>query len=323
MHIVVIANPVSSRGGGLKKRELLIRSLDTATAGLEGQVTYQIIETKTPGQAVQTGSLVQGSAGDLAHRAAAEGTDIVAAAGGDGTVGEVANGLVGTNAILGVLPMGTGNDFARTLGIGTDLQLAANALVRGYSCEVDLGKISNGGYFINVAGCGFDAEVATRVNQGFRWVHGTMAYVVAVLQTLIRFRPTRISLVMDGASREEIVMLCAIANAKTYGGGMRVAPDADISDGLFDIVLVGNVSRFEFLRAFPSVFKGTHISHPKVQVFRASKVSISSLATMAALADGEEIGNTPVEFQIIPRAIKVICPPQSGGALCRLCVWFQ
>ncbi len=311
MRIVVIANPASSRGGGLKGRQRLVDALDRAVSA-ETDCSYSIVETTTRGVAVRTGKFVEGSGAALAHQAALEGADVVAAAGGDGTVGEVANGLIGTETAMAVLPMGTGNDFARTLGIGTDLDLAARTLVSGDCQLIDVGRVVHGGNFVNVAGCGFDAEVAARINHGFRRLRGTSAYIAAVLQTLVSFHPAAIELEVDGVRHNAKVMLCAIANAKTYGGGMRIAPGAQLDDGLFDLVLVGDASKTEFLRAFPSVFKGTHITHPKVTIFRAKSIAIRSASPLPTLADGEEIGTTPVEFEIVPKALTVMVPRKSS-----------
>jgi len=308
--IAIIMNPASSRGETQKRQNQLRELMDVAVAEAASKghtVSYQIIQTTVPGRAIQTGEAVEGSGAFLACKAVIDGANVVAAAGGDGTVGEVANGLIGTGVPLGVLPMGTGNDFARTIRLGTNLELAVQALVFGETRSVDLGK-GPGGYFINIAGCGFDAEVAHRINHYFRRLRGTMAYLAAVIQTLASMKPTPITLTIDDVQRTETVMLCAIANAKTYGGGMRIAPNADISDGLFDIVLVGNIGKIEFLRAFPQVFKGTHTDHPKVTVLQGKHVRIESEHAMPVLADGEEIGSVPVEFQIVEGALKVLVP---------------
>jgi diacylglycerol kinase (ATP) len=279
--------------------------LHARSGGLE--VRYSIVETTACGSAVRTGVHAQGSGSYLARIAAEEGAHVVVAAGGDGTVGEVANGLIGTPAALGVLPMGTGNDFARTLGVGNDISRAARAIVFGTQKRVDIGRIGEG-HFVNVAGCGFDAEVSKRVNRGFRRLRGTTAYIAAVFETLGTFRPAEITLEIDGVIFEEVAMLCAVANAKSYGGGMLVAPDATLDDGLFDVVVVGNVSPVEFVRAFPRVFKGTHVSHPKVTVRKGKRVAIRSRNELPVLADGEDMGVLPVEFAIAPQQIEVMFP---------------
>jgi len=304
MRIAVIANPLSSRGGGRRHRERLVGLLDGA--GLD----FEIFETTAPGVAIRTGQLATGGAGQLAHFAASRGFDVVAAAGGDGTIGEVANGLVGTQAVLAVLPMGTGNDFSRSLGFGTDLALAVDALRSPQTLEIDLPAIDGRGFFVNVAGTGFDAVVAERINQGYRYLRGTTAYVVAVVQTLGSFKPAAITIEVDGVAHDQRAMLCAVANAKSYGGGMKIAPLADLSDGLLDVVVVGEVGRAEFLRAFPSVFKGSHLSHPKVSHHRGARIRLSCERPLPFLADGEEVDFLPASISVGEHRVRVVIPTQ-------------
>lgn len=264
-----------------------------------------------------------GSATALAAAAAADGADVVAAAGGDGTCSEVLNALVGTNARLGLIPLGTGNDLARSLGLlqvasceigsgtgrleASPLGAALSNLVHGVAHPVDLGFV-HGRWFINVAGCGFDAVVAERINCGFRYVRGTAAYLAATLQTLITFRPAQVRITTDGETRAMRAMLCAVANAQSYGGGMKVCPQAEMDDGLFDICIIGDAGALEFLCAFPRVFPGTHITHPKVTMLQARHVVIESDPPLPLLVDGEVIGTTPAEFTLHPRAIEIMIP---------------
>lgn len=289
---------------------MLVTALESAASKAKERglsVCYEFVETTSPGRAIASGAAVTGSASHMARRAAEGGADVVAAAGGDGTVGEVVNGLIGSPAALAVLPMGTGNDFARSLGIGNDLNIAAEALAYGNRRRVDVGKC-NDGYFINVAGCGFDAEVAWAVNHGFRRLRGTAAYLAGVLKTLASFRPFELSLQVDGTEYRTKAMLVAVANAQMYGGGMKVAPNADFADGLFDVVVVRDMSKLAFLRAFPNVFKGTHITHPRVAVYRGRSVRIAADRPVQVLADGEEVGQTPATFDLVERAIDVMVP---------------
>jgi diacylglycerol kinase (ATP) len=172
---------------------------------------------------------------------------------------------------------------------------------------VDVGR-TQGRWFLNVAGCGFDAVVARRVNQGFRFLHGTAAYVAAVLHSLATFRPATLRLTLDGDIREERAMLCSVANARCYGGGMWIAPDARLDDGLFDLCLLREVGMVEFLRAFPRVFRGTHTTHPKVTMLRARHIVIESEPPLPVLIDGEVVGTTPAEFILAPHAISVMSP---------------
>jgi diacylglycerol kinase (ATP) len=239
--------------------------------------------------------------------AAKDGVDIVAAAGGDGTLSEVLNGLVNSVSKIGIIPMGTGNDFARHLGIGTDRRRAVQTLLRGIAKPIDIGR-TQGRWFLNVAGCGFDAVVAERVNRGFRHLRGTAAYIAAVVQTLRTFQAADMRITLDGETVELRAMLCSVANASYYGGGMHVAPDARLDDGLFDLCLLAEAGKMEFLSAFPRVFRGTHTTHPKVTMRRARHVQIESEPPMPVLVDGEIAGITPVEFVLVPGAIHVMTP---------------
>lgn len=294
--VIIVLNPATGRGQGARRRAELESLLARAAGGLPESPSWTILETTAPGS---------GTA--LAAEAAAGGADVVAAAGGDGTCGEVVNGLVGTGARLALLPLGTGNDFARHLGLAGHLPLAVQTLFCGAPRPVDLGR-TQGRWFLNVAGCGFDAVVAERVNRGFRYLHGTAAYVAAVCQSLRAFRPAVLRLTIDGETRELRAMLCTIANSRSYGGGMRIAPEAQIDDGLFDVCLLREAGRIEFLRAFPRVFRGTHVTHPKVTMLRARHVVVESAPPLPVLADGEVVGTTPAEFALTPRAIEVMAP---------------
>ena len=291
--IAVIVNP--NAGGGKAGRRLPeLQRLMEKEAGTG--VTWEVVTTSARGHAVE-----------LARQAAANGCDIVAAAGGDGTYGEVVNGIIGSGARLGIVPFGTGNDFARALGIGTNLDISIHTLFHGIERAIDLGS-SGERYFINVAACGFDAAVADRFNRTFRFLHGAPAYVLAVLASIVTYQSRPITLILDGNPRLVCAMLCTIANAPTYGGGMRIAPDAKIDDGLFDVCLLHKVNKFEFLASFYKVFKGTHIHHPRVEMLRAARVRIESEWMLPVMIDGDAVGKTPVEFQLHPRAIKVLVP---------------
>ncbi len=296
--VTIILNPTSGRGMGGQNRAELERLL---TAAASPSSRWNIVETQA-----------KGHGGTLARRAVEDGAEIVVAAGGDGTLNEVVNGLMEAergrrNVTLGLLPMGTGNDFARCIGLGTDLKLAADTLFNGNPHFVDVGQ-AQGRWFINIAGCGFDAIVAERVNRGFRLLHGTSAYLAAIAHSLLHLKPSNLTLTLDGETRQVRALMCSVANATSYGGGMRVAPDARIDDGLFDICLLAEAGRVEFVRAFPRVFKGTHITHPKVTMLRARTIHIESDPPLPLLIDGEVLGTTPVTFTLLPRALKVLMP---------------
>ena len=283
--VTVIRNPASGRGRRAAWDAVAHHFADA-----------EVMLTEGPGHAMR-----------LAQDAATR-SEIVVAAGGDGTVAEVAEGLIGTPAALAVLPLGTGNDFARTLGYGPDVQAALRAL-EGEAVEVDAYRWSCGvrsGCGINVAGCGFDAVVAQRINHGYRWLRGTTAYVASVLETLVRYQANPIWIEVDGKGLETTAMLVAVANAQSYGGGMRVAPAASITDGLLDVTIVEGVGKLEFLRTFPKVFKGTHVDHPKVKTLRGRIVKVHATPELPVLADGELVGGTPATFEVIPQALRVM-----------------
>jgi diacylglycerol kinase (ATP) len=199
--------------------------------------------------------------------------------------------------------------LARTLGIPADPVLAADFLFENEPIPMDAVRYrcsSGDGYSLNIAGVGFDASVAQRINDGFRFLKGTTAYLAAVLQCLASYRPVRLTIAVDGETFETSAMLCAVANARYYGGGMKIAPNASVDDGLIDVVVVGGISKPEFLRQFPRVFKGTHLSHPAVKCLRGRTVRIDSSEPIPVLADGEIVGLPPAEFEIVPGTVKVV-----------------
>lgn len=292
--MLVILNPKAGRSRAMRQKQTLCELLKQVSQ--QTGLSWRMVETACPGDATT-----------LARRAAQEGISIVVAAGGDGTLGEVANGIVGTSVRLGILPLGTGNDFARCAGISENLVAALETLLTGKPRAVDLGWV-NGRYFINIAGCGFDAAVAQRVNQGFRFLQGTPAYVAAVLTTILTFKPPQMHIVADGEEYHVRALLCTVANTQSYGGGMRVAPYAQIDDGLLDMCIAKAVPKAEFVRVFPRVFKGTHITHPGFLMQTATHVRVKSDPPVPVLVDGDVMGTTPAEFRTYPAAVEVILP---------------
>lgn len=290
--IRVILNPAAGRGEGARRAAEIESFLAKASSDLVGE--WRVWPTRGPGHARE-----------LAAQALAEGANVLAAAGGDGTLNEVLNGAWAGPATFAVLPVGTGNDFARALAFGTDFGAALDALARGAPRRADVGFV-NDRAFLNIAGCGFDAMVADRINRGYRSLRGTGAYVAAVVECLCRYRAAEFRILCGEEELTFRAMLCSVANTPSYGGGMRIAPDATIDDGLFDIAVVRETSRFEFLRAFPSVFKGQHTEHPKYLHRRARWVRVESDPPMPVLVDGEVVGTTPATFTIRPGAISVL-----------------
>ena len=258
----------------------------------------------------------------LAGRAIEEGAECLVAAGGDGTLGEVAGAILEAKSrvSLGVLPLGTGNDFARTLGVFGSQERAIEAIFEGERSLVDAGRIEcqeKERFWLNVAGCGFDSLVAKRINdwggrKTMRHVRGLSAYLLAVACELSTFRSFDVHMELDGEKLETRAVLCAVANAKSYGGGMLVCPDAELDDGYFDVCIIGDASRGEFLRAFPGVFAGKHVSHPKVTMKRCRTIRLECSERVPVLADGEIVGGASFLCEVVPRALR-ICVPDQGG----------
>lgn len=289
MHFTFIVNPKAGRGRSGRAWPRLERRL------AELGVDYSVHVTHSPGHAEE-----------LARTHAGAGA--VVAVGGDGTGSEVAAGLRGKANPFGILPAGTGNDYCRWIGMGTDLDVALERLLAAAPRRVDAGLI-NGRGFINVAGIGFDAEVAAEVNRLPKYFGGTVPYVFALLKLLSRFRPVPVRCVADGREIRTNALLIAVAIAGCYGGGMRIAPEARLDDGQFDVVIAGDLSRRETIAALPRLYKGTHLSLPKISWFRAREVTVEAEAPVAYHADGEPLGRVPVRFECQPRALSVLAPP--------------
>ena len=250
-----------------------------------------------------------GHAQELAREAAQSGYDTVVSVGGDGTLSEVVNGIYGTGATLGVIPAGSGNDFCRAFAFDLkDLDLSCDILLSGISRPVDVGRV-DGRYFINVGGAGFDAEVGNMANiWGKKYFPGFLAYVASILRVLLSFSPRELTITLDDQEIQRRAWLVAVGNAQYFGGGLRVTPNADVSDGLFDVCVVGETSKLELLRVLPRVCKGEHLGHPAVDVYRASQVTISGPGELVSQADGEIIGHLPVQFSIAEMQLQVILP---------------
>ncbi|HHW41233.1 MAG TPA: diacylglycerol kinase family lipid kinase [Syntrophomonadaceae bacterium] len=259
----------------------------------------------------------RGHARELAQRAVKKDCDLVVAVGGDGTVNEVVNGIASNGAYpgtaLALLPTGSGNDLCRTLGISGDPLSTALAICSGKYRMLDLGMVENR-YFLNICGVGFDAEVAHAVNQGFRWLRGTWAYLAGVLKTLMCFRPVPLELTLDGNHLQIKGLLVAVANGAFFGSGIKIAPRARVDDGLFDVCVVGDIGRLELLRVLPLTYSGRHEDHPCVHFFRARDVTVSSPARRLYIqGDGELLGETPAAFHIHKQAIRVLVPDKGAG----------
>ncbi|WP_327436220.1 diacylglycerol kinase [Streptomyces sp. NBC_01201] len=246
-----------------------------------------------------------------AREAVAGGTGALVAVGGDGMMSLALQAVAGTSTPLGAVAVGTGNDFARALGLpirdpAAAGRLAAEALKAGTARPIDLGRVGER-WFGSVLASGFDSRVNDRGNR-MRWIGGRFKYDLAILAELAAFRPIPYRLELDGGPVTEIeATLIAVGNGTTYGGGMRICADAVMDDGLFDVTVVGDCSRATLLKVFPRVYRGTHLGHPAVTVHRVSSISLAA-AGVTAYADGEPLGALPLTATCVPCAARVLAP---------------
>ena len=229
----------------------------------------------------------------------------VIAVGGDGLLHLVLQKITPAQVPLALIPAGTGNDFVRTLGwLPGDVDAILQTVLSEKPQSVDLGLV-DGEWFAAILSTGFDSIVNEKANT-MSWPKGPMKYNVAIAIELPRFAPRQYEIVLDDRTISTQAMLIAVANGRSYGGGMLVCPHADITDGYFDVMVLHPVSKLEFIKVFPRVFKGTHITHPAVEIVRSKSVKISSDAV--AYADGERIGQLPVSAQCISGALMTWLP---------------
>lgn len=294
-HWVLIANPVSGRG---QKKHLA------------HQVAQHIRQDRSAPELLWTDG--RGHAEELAGKAVRDGATHIVVLGGDGTIHEVVNGIMNSrisveSVILGIIPLGSGNDLARELKIPRKLSLAIQTLLSGNVHLIDLGKVGER-YFVTVATIGFDTAVSRYVLSGavpglFR---GTMKYLYGALATLFRYHSVQVRFRGDIDEFEGPVFLAAIANTSTYGGGMRISPSAMIDDGNLTLCLVRQISNLEALKVFPGVFSGQHVKHHSVSMHLFRKLEVSSNDPLDIWADGEPAARTPALFQVVPYALPVL-----------------
>lgn len=247
----------------------------------------------------------------LAQAAVASGTDMVIACGGDGTVHTVLQEVVGTSSAFGILPLGTGNDNARALGIprkGPEaaIDAMASAAVRSVDVGVARGADGEERFFLGVLSAGFDSAVNERANRMTR-PQGTARYLVAIVGELGAFEASDYVVTVDGRTMQGRAMLVAVGNGISYGGGMKVCPRAELDDGVLEVTWVREVPRRTFLTVFPRVFRGTHIAHPSVQVERGRQIRLVADGPIA-YADGERLGPLPLDVSVRPGALRVLAP---------------
>ncbi|MBI4988364.1 MAG: diacylglycerol kinase family lipid kinase [Rhodocyclales bacterium] len=297
---LVVANPISGQGRAMHHRHEI-----EAVLRRHG-IDFDFAISEHPGHAV-----------DLARAAVEGGCRHLLAVGGDGTVNECANGIFRQHDVptaevtLGVMPIGTGNDWARTHRIPKDYAAVAALMASGASRLQDVGvaTFADGSvrHFINVAGLGFDAHVVEALPDR---TLGPMAYLVGLAKGLLNYRAVSLGLTFAERKIDTRAFVLFFAIGRYCGSGMNVAPLAEVDDGLFDITLIQDLSRWEVLKSLRRLFDGTLLTHPKVLALREAEGAVESATAQPVEADGELIGHAPVRFSILPRALRVLAPPE-------------
>ena len=294
-HVVVAINPTAAFGKNASAGDLTVtalRELGLAVTALRAE-TLDLLKGKLT----------------LALRSTPDALIVV---GGDGMVSLAVNAIATTSIPLGIVPAGTGNDLARGLGlIVGDIPASISALISSFEREptrIDLGHIttldqSKERWFAGIVSAGFDAIVNERAN-AMRWPRGKSRYTWALLRELVALRPVMYELQANGRSWSESAVLISVANNTHMGGGMMVAPDASVTDGLLDIFILRPLSRLRFLRLFPRVFAGTHVSQPEVVIERSTEVILDAPG-IVAYADGERVWELPLRVSVVPAAARI------------------
>jgi len=262
--------------------------------------------TEAPGHAIE-----------LAREAACNGYNMVVSVGGDGTINEIVNGIYASgnikDALLGIVSTGTGSDYIRTIGIPKHFNDACRCFMEPKHLTVDLGMVEyeNEGQkverlFVNFAGMGFDAEIVRRTTQQYKAMGGLLSYLVSTIATILTYHNKDITLIVDGEVTDKRVCTVVMNNGRYGGGGMFTAPHASIDDGYFDVMIIGDISKPDLLRSLPRVYRGTHLTHPKVTMKKAREIEIRSTQPMHIQADGELLGQVPARFRILPSVLKIV-----------------
>jgi YegS/Rv2252/BmrU family lipid kinase len=291
MPLTLLVNPSSARGKSLKLLPRIEAELDARRA------VFRVQKTR---------SLEHGAEQALL---AAEAGEIPVVVSGDGLLGAVGGAMAGTEVPLGLIPAGRGNDLARALGIPDDPAGAVAVLVAGHSRRIDVGE-ANGKRFLGIASVGFDSECNRLANET-HWLHGNAVYAYSMPRTLIGWKPARFTIAV-GEERKRITgYFVAVANNSVYGGGMWIAPDAEIDDGEFDVVAISEVGKLRFLAGLRDVLRGAHLGKEEVSVFRAPRLELDASRPFPVYADGDHLTDLPVSLRVIPRCLSILVPAPS------------
>ena len=288
MPLALLVNPASAHGRSLKLLPRIEQELDAR------RIAFRVVRTRDLEDGI-TKALHAVEAGEL---------PVVLS--GDGLVGAIGGAMAGSSTPLGIIPGGRGNDLARVLGIPDDPAGAVEVLATGEERRIDVGE-ANGKRFLGIVSVGFDSE-ANRLANETSFLRGNLVYAYAAVRTLLTWKPGRFTLRVDDERVRFTGYSVSVANSRAFGGGMYVAPQAELDDGEFDIVTIGEAGKLRYVSNLPKVFKGTHVEMDEVHVFRAPHLELSASRPFPVYADGEHIADLPVSLRVLPRALSVLVP---------------
>jgi YegS/Rv2252/BmrU family lipid kinase len=297
--VVFLVNPASGNGAtGKRWPELAQRA---AKLGLHGETLF----SERPGHLIELG-----------RSAIDAGATSLVAVGGDGTLNEVANAAAGRNVELVTIPLGTGMDFVRTYGIPKKFDDAVRVAIEGKTRTIDAGRVryrtwqgtEAERWFANVGSVGMSGAVAQRANGMSKALGGKLTFFYALTRVFLEWENTEVIVRLDEGERRGRMHDVILANGVWHGGGMMLAPDASPDDGLFDVILIGDIGKLDFLTTAPKIYKGKHVTHPKVEVVRSSRVEIDAGEHLPIEVEGEQIGSTPATFEVVPGALRLRVP---------------
>jgi diacylglycerol kinase (ATP) len=298
-HTVFLVNPASDNGATGRRWPQIANA--AASRGLNGDALF----SERPGQLAE-----------LARRAVDGGAQLLVVVGGDGSLNEVANGVAERDVEIAVIARGTGWDFARSQQIPRRVDDAVDVALNGETREIDLGRVlyrSWAGadevrWFANVASVGMSGAIAQRANQTTKALGGKISYLLATLNVFARWRVGDVRVSVDQSVRGGRMHDVIVANGRYLAGGMMICPDAKPDDGLFDVLLIGDLTKRDLLLTLPKTYRGTHLPHPKAELLRGSIVTVDAPSPLPIELDGEQPGTTPVRFELVPRALKIRVP---------------
>jgi diacylglycerol kinase (ATP) len=302
--VAFLVNPASANGStGRRWPELARRA---AALGLEGVTRF---------------SERQGHLAELAREAALDGAEQIVVVGGDGSVHEVANGLVGLSRQpeVAIVPRGTGWDFSRTFAIPRKIDDAVRVALDGDVREIDLGRASYRGWdgsdatavFANVASAGMSGAIAKRANETTKALGGKASYLWSIFAVFSGWQASEIAVSVDGEQRRGLMFDVVVANGRFFGGGLEICPDAAPDDGLVDVLTIGDVTKRDLVLTVPKMYRGRHLPHPKAELLRGATVTVTSDTPLPIELDGEQPGTTPVTFEVVPRALRLRVPREA------------